>query len=240
MNWLNLRTEQLRSPTVAQASHEALATWLRVITYCCEQENGGRITGAAQWGDRAWMVACGVSALEVAGATPLLSREGEDILVSMYPLDKQKEVAKDRLNGKRGGRCKTQAKTQASRQNGTQGGRPEKPKPLPENNPSQNPTERKEKGIGKEVEGNGSVSGEQKTRYQRKGSVEEIRSFVQTLGLPVSDGDACFHKWEGNGWTNGGNPIVDWRSTIQNWKTQGFMPSQKNPPSTNGEKLRMV
>ncbi len=113
----------MRSPTVALASHEALGTWLRVLAYCCEQENGGRIVGAADWNDRAWMIAGGVTTLDVAGAVPLLSRDGKDIIVSMYPNEKQKEVEKNRVSASKGGSKKTQAKTQASRSNGKEGER---------------------------------------------------------------------------------------------------------------------
>lgn len=62
---------------------------------------------------------------------------------------------------------------------------------------------------------------------KRKGALEEIRAFCKELGLPESDGDASFHKWEGNGWKNGQLPIKCWRSTIRAWRANGYMPSQK-------------
>lgn len=60
-----------------------------------------------------------------------------------------------------------------------------------------------------------------------RGTLEEITTFVLELELPESDGLACFHKWEGNGWKNGGNPIKCWKSTIHAWKASGYLPSQK-------------
>lgn len=153
VNWLNIRTEKLRSPDVVKASHVALATWLRVITYCVEQENGGRIVGGADWNDRMWLMTCGVDAIEVAGASPLLRREGADILVSMYPSEKEKEVRKNRTSSAKGGRSISEAKREAVRINGTKGGRPKNLS----GSAVENLTEGN--GIGKEVEGNGKVNG---------------------------------------------------------------------------------
>lgn len=61
-----------------------------------------------------------------------------------------------------------------------------------------------------------------------------VEEFCISLGLPRSDGTACFNKWQGNGWTNRGEAIRDWKATCRSWKLQGYMPSQK--PSANGQK----
>lgn len=60
-----------------------------------------------------------------------------------------------------------------------------------------------------------------------RGTLEEVVSFCREVELPASDGESCFHKWEANGWKNGGSVILDWRSTIRSWKAAGYMPSQK-------------
>lgn len=77
---------------------------------------------------------------------------------------------------------------------------------------------------------NGRGGGETKEPTKRKdrGTREEIIEFCVEELLPRSDADAIFHKWEGNGWTNGGKPIKDWKATIRSWKAQKFLPSQKN------------
>ncbi len=62
----------------------------------------------------------------------------------------------------------------------------------------------------------------------RAESPDEVVAYCRTLSLPDSDGTACFDKWTGNGWKNGGDPIKDWKATIRSWKTQGYLPSQKN------------
>lgn len=60
-----------------------------------------------------------------------------------------------------------------------------------------------------------------------------IEEYCKEIGLPSTDGSACFNKWEGNGWTNRGEPIKDWKATIRSWKLQGYMPSQRQ--SGNGK-----
>ena len=66
-------------------------------------------------------------------------------------------------------------------------------------------------------------------KSKSRGTIDEIKAFVIELGLPESDGEATFHKWDGNGWMNGKAPIVNWKSTIRSWKAAGYMPSQKSP-----------
>lgn len=70
-----------------------------------------------------------------------------------------------------------------------------------------------------------------KKENKSRGTESELKDFTASLGLPSSDGEACFLKWEGNGWTNKGEPVKCWKSTIRNWKLQGFLPSQKPPAS---------
>lgn len=75
---------------------------------------------------------------------------------------------------------------------------------------------------------------ERKRKALPRPTLPEIVEFTRTIGLPDSDGEATFHKWEGNGFTNGGKPIKNWQATIRAWKTSGYMPSQKG--TANGAK----
>ena len=110
MNWLNLQTNIIRVAEYVGACPTSRATWLNVLIYSCEQENGGRIRFARGWKDRQWEQTCGVTALEVASAEPLLRFEGNDCIVWAYPADKESEVKqrreRARSNGKLGGRPK--------------------------------------------------------------------------------------------------------------------------------------
>lgn len=60
-----------------------------------------------------------------------------------------------------------------------------------------------------------------------RGTVEEVREFVAGMGLPASDGEFMFHKWEANGWLNGPRPIKDWKAQIRSWKAARYLPSQR-------------
>ena len=61
----------------------------------------------------------------------------------------------------------------------------------------------------------------------------EAQAYVESIGLPISDGSWFFDKCEGNGWKNGGQPIKDWQATIRAWKRAGYIPSQKNGDSAS-------
>jgi hypothetical protein len=76
--------------------------------------------------------------------------------------------------------------------------------------------------------------------FKRKPSnYEELFNFVVSeCKFTDSDAEYLWNHWNGNGWINGKNPIVDWRSTVRAWIRAGHLPSQKtkfgqakSPPS---------
>ena len=151
MNWLNLRTSVIRAPEYVGTEPIARATWFNVLVYSCEQENGGRIASAKAWKDRQWQQTCGVTLDEINASGPLLTWEGEDLVVWSYPSNKEAEVQARRQAGQRGGQSKTQAKAQASRSNGARhnpSGTQAPTEAKPKQNPSSNPTEREREGEG--------------------------------------------------------------------------------------------
>lgn len=73
------------------------------------------------------------------------------------------------------------------------------------------------------------ISKEEEVQEKKpKGTIEDLKIFVQEIGLPISDGEFLFDKWQGNGWRNDGKPILDWRATTRTWQRMGILPSQKN------------
>ena len=119
MNWINLHTDTLRSEEYLGATPIERATWLNLLAWCVSQENGGVIEGASEWGERKWMQLCGVTK-EEATLVSALYQLGSDglMVVSLYPLDKEREV---------------QAKRETAKINGRKGGRPPaKPTSVPE------------------------------------------------------------------------------------------------------------
>ena len=113
MNWMNIKTESLRSAEFSGCDNAALGAWLRVLSFCCEQENGGRLAGAVEWNDRTWMISAGVTKAEVESAKQLLYCEGADYFCAAYPTEKEAMVAANRKAGKRGGKASAQAYAQA-------------------------------------------------------------------------------------------------------------------------------
>ncbi len=69
------------------------------------------------------------------------------------------------------------------------------------------------------------ISKEQKAKASTE---EEIITYCRSLGLPDSDGQSLWLKWQENGWKNDGRPIKDWKLTIQRWKLDGILPSQRS------------
>jgi hypothetical protein len=104
MNWINIHTDVLRSESYLGAEPVERATWLNLIGWCCSQENGGSIKGAATWRDRKWQQLCGVTKEEVSTKGDLWEWSGDDLVVKFYPLEQEEKVSKNRESGKKGGR----------------------------------------------------------------------------------------------------------------------------------------
>jgi len=73
------------------------------------------IKGAAQWGDRKWLQLCGITKQEATLVSDLYCMDDNgDLLVNLYPVDKQEEVKGKRelarINGSKGGRPKKKPK----------------------------------------------------------------------------------------------------------------------------------
>ena len=138
MNWLNLQTSVIRSPEYVGCDPIQRATWLNLIIYCAEQENGGVIPSAASWKDRRWQQTCGVTKDEVGDQCELWSFDGENLNLWGYPTEKEEEIQKMRESGARGGkkRAENAAKSKEKQDSSSP------PSTLPSSPPS---TERKGK-----------------------------------------------------------------------------------------------
>ena len=118
MNWINIKTSDLRSPEFIGSDPTARGTWVAVLGYCYEQENGGLIKGSKTWKDRQWQQVCGVTREEIDGARSLMSWQDDDLKVWGYPSDLENEIKRKREAGRKGGQARTQAKIEASKTNG--------------------------------------------------------------------------------------------------------------------------
>jgi hypothetical protein len=118
MNWINIQTATLRSPQFIGSDPTARGTWLAVLGYCYEQENGGKILGCIGWKDRQWQQICGVTRAEIDGSSYLMEWQGDDLCVWSYPIETEDELKAKRAAGSKGGKARTQAKIEAARANG--------------------------------------------------------------------------------------------------------------------------
>lgn len=109
MNWLNLEIKTLTSPEFLGSEPLDRATWLCLMRYCAQQENGGTIKDCEKWNDRKWQQLVGVTKEEVMRKSLLWRVKTDHIDVWAYPLEKEKEIQKNRKNGRMGGRPKNEA-----------------------------------------------------------------------------------------------------------------------------------
>lgn len=169
MNYLNLHTDILRSIEYLGSEPIERATWLNLIGWCCSQENGGIIVGAADWTDRKWQQLCGVTKEEATLVSELYRIDNQGCLrVKFYPSDKEAEV---------------KAKRATARANGAKGGRPKKTNQQPNPETQIEPTSVIfEKAEGKGREGNGK---EEKIIRERERTREEEKSPDFTFDLPA-------------------------------------------------------
>ncbi len=119
MEYINIPLYVIRSNEYIGADPTQRATWLSLVAWSCDQENMGRIAGARSWGDRRWMQSCGVMASEVAESCGLFHWDGDDLVISFYPADAQREIERKR---------------EIARANGRKGGRKPSSEPMPETN----------------------------------------------------------------------------------------------------------
>jgi hypothetical protein len=114
MIWINIKTTTLRESEYISASPTQQATWLKLLAYCSEHENGGVIDGAGGWNERAWLFGCGITLEEVRDQCGLWRFDGTGSLsVWNYPVEKELEVVAKREAGKRGGQAKAQNRSTA-------------------------------------------------------------------------------------------------------------------------------
>jgi hypothetical protein len=69
-------------------------------------------------------------------------------------------------------------------------------------------------------------------------TLEEVKTFGASEHFQQADLEWFYHKCVGNGWTNGGKPIKDWKATLRAWKAAGYLPSQKATHGTNQQNHR--
>lgn len=222
MNWLNIEIRLMRSPEYIGSEPIERATWLNLLAYCAEQENGGQIHGCASWKDRQWQQTCGVTAAEVRVDSALWHWEGDELIVWNYPIDKQAEVQAKREAGAKGGKSKaskhsgklclstaTSTATSTTKAGATISAS----------------TERKGKEIEGEEEGNDFVA-------SAAPRFDEVMRFAKGQPMPISDDcvEAFFDEMEALEWTYKGQPCISktaWHARFRKWATYWMQNTNK-------------
>jgi len=104
MRYLNLDITVLTSAEFLGAGPVERATWLCLMRFCAQQETGGKIAGSRTWKDRKWQQLAAVTAEEVETASDLWSWDGDDLVVSFYPVENEQSVRSRREAGKKYGK----------------------------------------------------------------------------------------------------------------------------------------
>ena len=102
MEWLKLDLRWIRSPEYIGSDPVGRATWLSLMAFCADKENGGRIQGCEKWPDRMWQQMCGVTLDETRQESDLFTWDGEDLVVTFYPTKTEGIVQSRREAGKAG------------------------------------------------------------------------------------------------------------------------------------------
>ncbi len=111
MEYINIHTRTLGSEAFLDAEPVDQSTWLLLLSFCCNQENGGRIVGCGTWLDQKWIrMTGGVTVERAARACPLWRWDGADILVTHYPLEQEAKLQAQRNGGKIGGQKSGEAR----------------------------------------------------------------------------------------------------------------------------------
>lgn len=255
MNWLNLEIKTLRAPEYVGAEPVQRATWLNLLAYCAEQENGGVLEKCDDWKDRRWMQTCGVMRSEVETDSDLWKWKGGNLIVWGYPKSKEKEVRAKREAGSRGGKA-TQNKP--SRPNDQADGEAvleaqleaETEKVLEADGEAELQRKGKEgKEKGKEEERNLSTT----TPAARvPARLEEVLAYADeqrksdTTGKPVTDeiAVAWFDDRQAAGWVTRRDgheyPIIDWRADLRKYARHWHQNPQAGAVSKPGGKGGML
>jgi hypothetical protein len=102
MKTLNLNLNVFGSREYIASDNNARGTWIQLLGYCADCENGGRIAGAADFSDTLWGLV-GVTADAVNRANWLVTFDQGDAVVFGYPIDEERIFRAKRAGGKKSG-----------------------------------------------------------------------------------------------------------------------------------------
>jgi len=248
MIWINIKTTTLRESEYISASPTQQATWLKLLAYCSEHENGGVIDGAGGWNERAWLFGCGITLDEVRDQCGLWRFDGTGSLsVWNYPVEKELEVIAKREAGKRGGQAKAQNRSTACSSATAQ---PVAQLVAETDSACSSPPTEGVRSKGKEEgvkEGSMELELEEATppapepekpkrqKFQ-KPTIDEWTAYAKEMENPLTENQAlgAWDHYEANGWRVGKVGMSDWQATLRGWsRRQREFQQTKTAPQSN-------
>jgi len=239
VNWLNLKTSVKTAPEFVGCDPVHRATWLCLMLYCAEQENGGVILGCGSWGNRRWMQTCGVTKDEILDPCDLWQIEGGDLRLWGYPVEREAQVRAERDGGRRGGKISGFMRRKTKQIEPS-------PEPLSEP-PLQAPLQASPERKGKEGKGK-----EEHTACVPTGAREERNSYADSFLPPsidavlaeavvvgMSEQDAReFHEfWTAAEWRDKAGLRVRWKPALVSRKNVLANERAKCAGGSNGRKV---
>lgn len=102
MTHFNVLIAIMRAAPMSEATHEQKGAWLDLATYCCAQENGGRIHGADVWTEIQWIKNVGITLAQSRADSPLWKMNAfGTMIVMLYPHEHEKAAQAKRAAAKR-------------------------------------------------------------------------------------------------------------------------------------------
>ena len=89
MHWFNVYLPNFRTEPYTDATPDQYGTFWRLIAFCIEQENYGRIAGATKWSERKWLLTIGGEGPGKENS-PLWEWRDGDLHIHGYPNKQQR------------------------------------------------------------------------------------------------------------------------------------------------------
>ena len=240
MHYLNIFVANLRAQEYVSSHPVARATWLNLLAYCVEQENGGTIENCGNWTDRQWLTYCGVTKEEAETASPLVEIKDGNAKVWAYPDSQEAKAQKNRASGSRGGLAK-KANALASATQNAVANASECSSECYEN-ASTKDNERKEKENEMVMEG---AADEKSTAPDLATFCEYFSARIACLGFPVSVDDWLMEThgyYASQVWPQ--KPPQNWKAMegklIANYRNRHAQLKMSTMPMRNGKPQRPI
>lgn len=232
MNWINLYLPVLRNEAFGCADNEQLGIWLRLATYCFDQENGGKVRGAHDWASRKCQHLLTLDRADLDKKSELWAWKGKDLVLHYFPKDKQKLVQDKRQQASEAAHARWEkargAKGASASADAHADAHADALRPALRKGKDKDKEKDKKKGKGKAAPAAAAFI---------HPSLSEVISFFAEQNAPAELATEFFNNYQANGWVQAsGVAIADWRAQgrkwVDTWRAEGAKksPGEFAPP----------